>query len=68
MLLTITSSASPATDLGFLLHKNPDRVHHKELPFGTARVCYPKATTDRCTAALIVDMSSPGTRLTMWLR
>jgi 3' terminal RNA ribose 2'-O-methyltransferase Hen1 len=56
MLLTITSSASPATDLGFLLHKNPDRVHEKELPFGTARVCYPEASSERCTAALIVDI------------
>ena len=56
MLLTITSSASPATDLGFLLHKNPDRVHDKELPFGIARVCYPVATPDVCTAALIVDI------------
>ena len=56
MLLTITSSASPATDLGFLLHKNPDRVHEKALPFGMARVCYPEATAQRCTAALIVDI------------
>ncbi len=56
MLLTITSSASPATDLGFLLHKNPDRVHEKEMPFGMARVCYPEATSERCTAALIVDI------------
>lgn len=56
MLLTITSSASPATDLGFLLHKNPDRLHEKELPFGIARVCYPEARADRCTAALIVDI------------
>jgi 3' terminal RNA ribose 2'-O-methyltransferase Hen1 len=56
MLLTISSSASPATDLGHLLHKNPDRVHEKALPFGTARVCYPEATPDRCTAALIVDI------------
>ncbi len=56
MLLTITSTATPATDLGFLLHKNPDRVHEKELPFGMARVCYPEATEDRCTAAAIVDI------------
>ncbi len=56
MLLTITSSASPATDLGFLLHKNPDRVHEKQLPFGIVRVCYPEATAERCTAALIVDI------------
>jgi 3' terminal RNA ribose 2'-O-methyltransferase Hen1 len=56
MLLTITSSASPATDLGFLLHKNPDRVHEKELSFGIARVCYAEATAERCTVALIVDI------------
>jgi 3' terminal RNA ribose 2'-O-methyltransferase Hen1 len=56
MLLTITSFASPATDLGFLLHKNPDRVHEKELSFGIARVCYPEATAERCTVALIVDI------------
>jgi 3' terminal RNA ribose 2'-O-methyltransferase Hen1 len=56
MLLTITSSAFPATDLGYLLHKNPDRVHEKELAFGMARVCYPEASDERCTAALIVDI------------
>ena len=56
MLLTITTSVSPATDLGFLLHKNPDRVHEKELSFGLARVCYPEAGPDRCTAALIIDI------------
>ncbi len=56
MLLTITSTATPATDLGYLLHKNPVRVHEKELPFGMARVCYPEATEDRCTAAVIVDI------------
>ena len=56
MLLTIESSASPATDLGFLLHKNPDHVHEKELSFGWARVCYLEATEERCTAALIVDI------------
>jgi 3' terminal RNA ribose 2'-O-methyltransferase Hen1 len=56
MLLTITSTASPATDLGFLLHKNPERLHEKELQFGIARVCYPEATARRCTAALMVDI------------
>jgi 3' terminal RNA ribose 2'-O-methyltransferase Hen1 len=56
MLLTISTSVSPATDLGFLLHKHPDRVHEKELSFGLARVCYPEVSSDRCTAALIVDI------------
>jgi 3' terminal RNA ribose 2'-O-methyltransferase Hen1 len=56
MLVTISSTQSPATDLGFLLHKNPGRVHERELSFGMARVLYPDATDERCTAALIVDI------------
>lgn len=56
MLLTISTSVSPATDLGFLLHKHPDRLHEKQLSFGVARVCFPEASVDRCTAALIVDI------------
>jgi 3' terminal RNA ribose 2'-O-methyltransferase Hen1 len=56
VLLTISSTVAPATDLGFLLHKNPARMHERELSFGVARVCYPEATDDRCTAALIVDI------------
>ena len=56
MLLTISTSIASATDLGFLLHKNPARVHEKELSFGTARVAYPDAAPDVCTAALIVDI------------
>ena len=31
MLLTITNSKVPATDLGYLLHKNPGRVQSFEL-------------------------------------
>src|SRR4051812_5129825 len=56
MMLTITSTVPPATDLGFLLHKNPARIHELDLSFGTVRVCYPEATDERCTAALIVDI------------
>jgi 3' terminal RNA ribose 2'-O-methyltransferase Hen1 len=56
MLLTLTTTARPATDLGFLLHKNPAGLHEKELAFGTARVVYPEADEARCTAALIVDV------------
>jgi 3' terminal RNA ribose 2'-O-methyltransferase Hen1 len=54
--LTITSTTPPATDLGFLLHKHPDRIHERELPFGLARVCFPEAGEERCTAALVVDI------------
>jgi 3' terminal RNA ribose 2'-O-methyltransferase Hen1 len=59
-MLTITSTEPPATDLGYLLHKNPARVHERELPFGTARVIYPEATESRCCAALVVDVDPVG--------
>ena len=56
MLLTITTSHRPATDLGYLLHKNPERMHEVELSFGSARVFYPEASDARCTAALVLDV------------
>ena len=55
MLLTLTSTTAPATDLGYLLHKSPFRAHAFELTFGKAHVFYPEAEADRCTAALLVD-------------
>ena len=60
MLLTITYSGQPATDLGYLLHKNPSRIHTSELAFGNAHVFYPEATTDRCTAALVMEIDPIG--------
>lgn len=56
MLLTITSTTSPATDLGYLLHKNPARVQSFDLNFGKAHVFYTEATSERCTAALLLDV------------
>ncbi|PDP89250.1 3' terminal RNA ribose 2'-O-methyltransferase Hen1 [Glycomyces fuscus] len=58
MLLTITTTANPATDLGFLLHKHPDRAQSFEQSFGTAHVFYPEATEQRCTAALMLDVDA----------
>ena len=58
MLLTITTTHQPATDLGYLLHKHPDRCQTFKLPFGIARVFYTEATPERCTAALVVDMDA----------
>jgi hypothetical protein len=60
MLLTITTTHSPATDLGFLLHKNPARVQDFELTFGRAHVLYPEASGDRCTAALLLVVDPVG--------
>jgi 3' terminal RNA ribose 2'-O-methyltransferase Hen1 len=60
MLLTITTTQTPATDLGYLLHKNPARVHSLEMSFGKAHVFYPEATANRCTAALLLDVDAVG--------
>jgi 3' terminal RNA ribose 2'-O-methyltransferase Hen1 len=60
MLLTITTTHQPATDLGYLLHKNPARAQRFELSFGAAYVVYPEATTERCTAALVLDVDPVG--------
>lgn len=60
MLLTIRTTHKPATDLGFLLHKHPDHVHTRDFPFGSATVCYPEATEDACTAALVLDVDPVG--------
>ena len=56
MLLTISTTHEPATDLGFLLHKNPERVHATDMSFGTARVVYSEASEQRCTAAVLVEI------------
>ncbi|MCH9659916.1 MAG: 3' terminal RNA ribose 2'-O-methyltransferase Hen1, partial [Bacteroidetes bacterium] len=60
MLLTITTTHSPATDIGYLLHKSPDNLHTKKLPFGQAHVFYPEATEEKCTAALLLDVDPIG--------
>lgn len=60
MLLTISTTHRPATDLGFLLHKHPDRVQRFSVPFGDVHVFYPEAGEDRCTAALLLDVDPVG--------
>jgi hypothetical protein len=60
MLLTLTTTHNPATDLGYLLHKNPAKLQTFELPFGNAHVFYPEAMTERCTAALLLDVDPVG--------
>jgi 3' terminal RNA ribose 2'-O-methyltransferase Hen1 len=60
MLLTLTLTRPPATDLGFLLHKHPERVQEFSLPFGGAHVFYPEVGDERCTAALLLDVDPVG--------
>ena len=60
MLLTITTTHPPATDLGFLLHKHPERLQTFDLAFGQVHVFYPEANTEKCTAALLLEIDSVG--------
>jgi 3' terminal RNA ribose 2'-O-methyltransferase Hen1 len=60
MLLTITNERPPATELGYLLHKSPGRLHEVTLAYGKARIFYPEATNERCTFALLLDIDPIG--------
>jgi 3' terminal RNA ribose 2'-O-methyltransferase Hen1 len=73
VLLTITTTTAPATDLGFLLHKHPDKVQRFGVSSGTAYVFYPEASQERCTAALLVEVDpvalvrGPGDSVTQYV-
>src|SRR5258708_9918768 len=60
MLMTLTSTHEAATDIGFLLRKNPARQQSLSLSFGKAHVFYPEATPERCTVALLVELDPVG--------
>jgi 3' terminal RNA ribose 2'-O-methyltransferase Hen1 len=56
MLLTISTTFQPATDLGYLLYKNPSQVQSFELSFGQVHVFYPEANAEKCTVAMLLDV------------
>jgi SAM-dependent methyltransferase len=56
VLLTISTTHVPATDLGFLLHKHPGKAQSREVASGQAHVFYPEASESRCTAALLLEV------------
>ena len=60
MLLTITTTHRPASDLGYLLHKHPDRCQSFDLSFGKAHVFYPEVGAERCSACLLLDVDPVG--------
>lgn len=60
MLLTLSTDHRPATDLGYLLHKNPGRLHTLDVSFGSVQVVFPEADGDRCTAAVMLEVDSIG--------
>jgi 3' terminal RNA ribose 2'-O-methyltransferase Hen1 len=60
MLLTITTTHQPASDLGYLLHKHPDRCQSFDLSFGKVHVFYPEVGAERCSACLLLDVDAVG--------
>src|SRR5438477_6718790 len=60
MLLTITTTHRPANDLGYLLHKHPERFQSFDLSFGKVHVYYSEVGAERCTACLLLDVDSVG--------
>jgi 3' terminal RNA ribose 2'-O-methyltransferase Hen1 len=60
MMLKISTTRVPATDLGYLLHKNPSRIQSFDLSFGRVHVFYPQAAPGRCEAALLLDIDPVG--------
>lgn len=61
MFLTITATGTPerpATDLGFLLHKHPEKAQVFSTSYGKAHVLYPEADAERCTAALLLEVDA----------
>ncbi|MEV5464128.1 3' terminal RNA ribose 2'-O-methyltransferase Hen1 [Streptomyces griseoincarnatus] len=61
MFLTISTTGSaqrPATDLGHLLHKHPEKAQAFSTSYGTAHVLYPEADAEHCTAALLLEVDA----------
>ncbi|MFK4106552.1 3' terminal RNA ribose 2'-O-methyltransferase Hen1 [Streptomyces sp. NPDC019531] len=61
MFLTISTTGTPerpATDLGFLLHKHPEKAQAFSTSYGRAHVLYPEADDQRCTAALLLELDA----------
>jgi 3' terminal RNA ribose 2'-O-methyltransferase Hen1 len=61
VFLTISTTGTPerpATDLGFLLHKHPDKSQAFSTSYGKAHVLYPEADAGRCTAALLLEVDA----------
>ncbi|NJP53633.1 3' terminal RNA ribose 2'-O-methyltransferase Hen1 [Streptomyces sp. SBST2-5] len=59
MFLSISTTGvpeRPATDLGFLLHKHPEKAQSRSTSYGRAHILYPEADAERCTAALLLEV------------
>ncbi len=58
MFISVTTTRNPATDLGYLIVKNPATAPHRfSLPFGEAILTYTNISPDRCTAVMTLDIN-----------
>lgn len=55
MLLTISTTQPPATQLAQLLGQHPDAIRAATYPFGHAMVCFSQADEGRCSAAVMLQ-------------
>jgi len=60
MLLNIATTHQPASDLGYLLHKHPDRCQTFAMGFGQAHVFYSEVSEQRCSATLLLEIDPVG--------
>jgi len=56
MILNISTTHKPATDLGYLLHKHPDKFQTLELSVGKAHVFYPEKSEEKTTVSVLLDI------------
>ena len=56
MILSISTNQYPATDLGYILHKHPDKFHTFDLSVGKAYVFYPEISEEKTTISLLLDI------------
>ncbi len=56
MLVSIRCVGENSADLGYLLHKHPDRVRSVDVGNGRAHVFYPEVSEEGTTAALMVEI------------
>lgn len=56
MILNITTTHNPATDLGYLLHKHPDKFQTFDLSVGKAHLFYPEMEENQATVSLLLDI------------
>lgn len=55
-MILISTRHRPATDLGYLLHKNPNRIFARNVTFGSVTVAFTEAREDLATVALLLDI------------